>query len=305
MILHFFYWLFLVMFYLWKVLNCSRSRAPSPISQSSSMPSLIAALLERLMRPRRMLLLRLVWLNTVALGSAHVLANTWIICHIWFTGTWKVWVQSPDHPLPRWWVSVPSHLLVLTGHRGNREVHRNGAAHHQPEDDRQAVQIQLGPQAVHRHPCQVGVRQRGRPDHPQSPLAGQEAGECPEEVRRRRKDTRYTFCSVTVGPDPINLELVGVIMTDMSLRGRCAVVISICGKVRIWSSCRVNVLRFFFWWCWSFLLHVTFYALICGHTHYIDTTDDELSCSTRESRSWTLRLLITSAATSRPWWTVT
>lgn len=102
-------------------------------------------------------------------------------------------VQSPDHPIPRRRVPIPRHLLILAGHGRDRQVHGHGAAHHHPEDDRQALQIQLGPQAVHRHPCQVCVGQRGRPDHPQSTLAGQETGECAEEVRRRKHPLQFVF----------------------------------------------------------------------------------------------------------------
>lgn len=127
------------------------------------------------------------------------------------TGAGKVRVQSPDHPLPRQRVPVPRHLLVLTGHRGDHQVHRHRAALYQPEDDRQALQIQLGPQAVQRHPCQVGVGQRGRPDHPQSTLAGQETRECTEEVRKMTLGI-VSVLSTTVGQDPIISE-----MTDMSL----------------------------------------------------------------------------------------
>lgn len=125
------------------------------------------------------------------------------LCLSVITGAGKVRVQSPDHPLPRRWLPVSRHLLVLTGHGGDRQVHGHGAALHRPEDDRQALQIQLGPQAVHRHPGQVGVGQRGRPDHPQSALAGQETGECTEEVRKMTLVLVIIYCC-WAGPNNIS-----------------------------------------------------------------------------------------------------
>lgn len=77
---------------------------------------------------------------------------------------------------------VPRHLLILSGNRRDPEVHRHRAPLHRPEDDRQTVQIQLGPQAVQRHPRQVSVGHRGRAHHPQPPVAGQETGQRTQEV---------------------------------------------------------------------------------------------------------------------------
>lgn len=84
-------------------------------------------------------------------------------------------VQPPHHSFPGRRLPVPRHLLVLARHRGDCQIYRHGAACHQRQDGGQALQVQLGPQAVHRHPGQVCVSQRGRPHHPQPPLAGQEA----------------------------------------------------------------------------------------------------------------------------------
>lgn len=110
-------------------------------------------------------------------------------------GAGKVRVKSSDHPFPGRRVPVPRHLLLLARHRGDRQVHGHRAARYKPKDGGQALQVQLGPQAVHRHPSQVGVGQRGRPDHPQSPLAGQETRKCTEEVRiEERKKTLYFQC---------------------------------------------------------------------------------------------------------------
>lgn len=122
------------------------------------------------------------------------------VCVSLIAGAGKVRVQSSDHPLPRRWVPVPRHILLLTGHWGDRQVHRHRTTRYKPQDGRQALQIQLRPQAVHRHPGQVCVRQRGCPDHPQSPLAGQETRECTQEVRKRRRRERkllVSFCLVS------------------------------------------------------------------------------------------------------------
>lgn len=81
-------------------------------------------------------------------------------------------VQPPDHPLPGRRLPVPRHLLLLARHGGDGEVHGHGAARHRPQDGGQAVQVQLRPQAVHRHPRQDRVGQHRRAHHPQPPLAG-------------------------------------------------------------------------------------------------------------------------------------
>lgn len=118
----------------------------------------------------------------------------------WFAGAGKVRVQPPHHPFPWRRLPVPRHLLLLTGHGGDGQVHGHRAARHQPQDGRQAVQVQLRPQAVHCHPRQDCVGQHRRTDHPQSPLAGQETSKRTEEVKRRQIES---FCYVnTVGQDP-------------------------------------------------------------------------------------------------------
>lgn len=108
-------------------------------------------------------------------------------------------VQPPAHPFPRRRLPVPRHLLLLAGHGGDGQVHGHGTTRHQPQDGRQAVQVQLRPQAVHCHPRQDRVGQHRRTDHPQSPLAGQKTSKRTEKVKKRRIGSFCYF--ITVGQD--------------------------------------------------------------------------------------------------------
>lgn len=81
-------------------------------------------------------------------------------------------VQPSDDPVSRQRLSVQGALLVLPRHRGDHKADRHWTQEHQQEDDRQAVQVQLGPKAVHRYPRQDRFGQRGRHHDPQPPVAG-------------------------------------------------------------------------------------------------------------------------------------
>lgn len=108
-------------------------------------------------------------------------------------GAGEVWIQPPDDPVSWWRLPVPGTLLLLPRHGGDPQADGHRTQEHQQEDDRQAVQVQLGPQTVHRHPCQDCVGERGRPDHPQPPVAGQEK-RCAKE--NGEVADRFQICAV-------------------------------------------------------------------------------------------------------------
>ncbi len=98
------------------------------------------------------------------------------------TGNRAVWIQPPDNPFPWRWMSVQGAVHIFPWNRGDRQAQRHGTSSYQPQNDRQTLQIQLRPQAVHRHPCQVRVGQRRRSHHPRPPVAGQAAEHVKEKM---------------------------------------------------------------------------------------------------------------------------
>lgn len=108
-------------------------------------------------------------------GFCKALFHQQPILSLTSTGNGKIRGQQLPGSVPgfRLPVSIPLHLLPRD--TGDQQAHRHRSKEHHAQDDRRTLQVQLRQEAVQSDTGKDYVSQRGRRDHPQPPLANQEA----------------------------------------------------------------------------------------------------------------------------------
>lgn len=88
-----------------------------------------------------------------------------------FSGNGEEHGQPLPHTLQRRQLPVQSRLHHEPWNRGDGTAHWHRPPSHRTRDGRVYLQVQLRPEAIHRHPVQNYVHERGRLHHPHSLLA--------------------------------------------------------------------------------------------------------------------------------------